>query len=502
MRTHVLFILLLSILLSLPGSGSCSAQGTGEKADTKINSQKAVQGIYEISSLLDDGFVLDVRSCTKQTLPEQTLQMFRPLNVNQQKFYLEELSDSSWRISALHSGGILTAVAKDGEPLQIPVTNEEMGPESAALPDEDTNADGKISVIVRRSSDDKEEDDDAQEEEKEDEDIFVCLKEPDPSISRPAADQTWFLQDAGDGYFYIRSAYGYCLTLKSTALHNGAPLSLEPFSGRGTQKWHLAKTMISAQSTADTDLVNPYAPDGPYENLRLILRFGKKTETLTAADLALHVTEEDHQMTVDDAVFTDFAQTLAEKYDTQGNPRNFRTSYGETITLYQGNFGWKLDVEKTAEKLKEEAVHACTWAISPVWSHKGLSFDSDEVGDSYVEVDLSNQKVFLYKDGEKLLECDCVSGTMGTDRETPGGIYSIYYKQSPAVLRGPGYESPVTYWMPYNGGIGLHDANWRSSFGGDIYKTDGSHGCINLPTWAAEQIYHTVDIGYPVVSYW
>ena len=116
-------------------------------------------------------------------------------------------------------------------------------------------------------------------------------------------------------------------------------------------------------------------------------------------------------------------------------------------------------------------------------------------------MDLVNQKVWLYKDGEQLLETDCVTGTFGTDRQTPGGVYSIYYKQSPDVLDGPGYSSPVEYWMPFNGGIGLHDANWRYSFGGDIFKTNGSHGCINLPLEAAKRIYETTYIGYPVVCY-
>ena len=73
--------------------------------------------------------------------------------------------------------------------------------------------------------------------------------------------------------------------------------------------------------------------------------------------------------------------------------------------------------------------------------------------------------------------------------------------QSPDVLSGPGYDSPVEYWMAFNGNISLHDASWRSEFGSDIYKSNGSHGCVNLPTDAAGLIYETVDIGYPVVCY-
>ena len=90
--------------------------------------------------------------------------------------------------------------------------------------------------------------------------------------------------------------------------------------------------------------------------------------------------------------------------------------------------------------------------------------------------------------GEQILETDCVTGTYGTDRQTPGGVYSVYYRQSPDVLEGPGYSSPVEYWMAFNGGIGLHDANWRSEFGGDIFSAkmfkvrehSGYGGFINL----------------------
>lgn len=122
-----------------------------------------------------------------------------------------------------------------------------------------------------------------------------------------------------------------------------------------------------------------------------------------------------------------------------------------------------------------------------------------------MEVDLSGQHVWLYVNGEEAVSTDCVSGTMSKpDCVTPPGTYTLYYKESPSVLKGENneYESKVTYWMPFNGGIGLHDAVWRSSFGGDIYKTSGSHGCINLPLEAAAQIYERVYDGIPIICYY
>lgn len=94
----------------------------------------------------------------------------------------------------------------------------------------------------------------------------------------------------------------------------------------------------------------------------------------------------------------------------------------------------------------------------------------------------------FYKDGEKVLESDFVSGNVSRGHTTPPGIFSITYKQRDAVLKGEGYASPVKFWMPFNGGIGFHDASWRSSFGGSIYKSGGSHGCVNMPYDKAKEL--------------
>ena len=68
-------------------------------------------------------------------------------------------------------------------------------------------------------------------------------------------------------------------------------------------------------------------------------------------------------------------------------------------------------------------------------------------------------------------------------------------------MTGETYATPVKYWMPFNGNIGMHDASWRKEFGGEIYRTNGSHGCINLPEEIAETIYGYVEQGFPVVCY-
>ena len=102
-----------------------------------------------------------------------------------------------------------------------------------------------------------------------------------------------------------------------------------------------------------------------------------------------------------------------------------------------------------------------------------------------------------------VLETDFVSGNMSKpDCITPPGVFGLTYKTRNAVLRGANYETPVNYWMPFNGNVGMHDATWRSSFGGTIYLTSGSHGCVNLPLNMAAAIYEYMSTGFPIVCYY
>ena len=109
--------------------------------------------------------------------------------------------------------------------------------------------------------------------------------------------------------------------------------------------------------------------------------------------------------------------------------------------------------------------------------------------------------MYFYKDGKKILESDFVSGNVSKGYTTPPGLFSLTYKQRDATLKGQGYASPVKFWMPFNGGIGFHDASWRNTFGGTIYKKNGSHGCVNMPYAAAKTLFENVYAGMPVICY-
>ena len=199
-----------------------------------------------------------------------------------------------------------------------------------------------------------------------------------------------------------------------------------------------------------------------------------------------------------------WVESLAARYDTCGTERDFAATRGETVRVEYVTYGTKLDVEaETAyllEALQEGAEAAGTHV--PAYSQEGYARGLDDIGDTYIEVDLTEQKLYYYVEGEIALETDVVTGNLAKKYGTPEGINFVYNKQRNRTLRGPGYSSFVKYWMPVKGGIGLHDASWRSKFGGEIYKTNGSHGCINMSTQVAARLYDMVELGTPVVMFY
>jgi hypothetical protein len=120
----------------------------------------------------------------------------------------------------------------------------------------------------------------------------------------------------------------------------------------------------------------------------------------------------------------------------------------------------------------------------------------------YIEVNLSLQRLWAYQDNQTIFSTPITSGATGAGFPTVTGLFSIYAKERSRYLNGRpygwDYNVYVDYWMPFYGGYGLHDADWRSSFGGSDYYYGGSHGCVNMPKSSAAFLYGWADIGTPV----
>lgn len=244
-----------------------------------------------------------------------------------------------------------------------------------------------------------------------------------------------------------------------------------------------------------------------YADIEITYCFGDKKEILNGRVVKdWLICDEKGKVLVKDGAISDYIAYLAEKYDTYDKPRRFKTSDGTYVTVEGGSYGWKLDQGAEAADLTELMEQEPHMERTPLFAQTAGSWENGDMGDTYVEVDLTKQHLWMYIDGELIVESDFVSGKMTGDRRTPPGTYTLYYKKSPAVLKsnkpGDSYESPVTFWMPFNGGIGFHDSSWRGSYGGGIFWNNGSHGCINLPYSAAKTIYQNIEKGFPVICFY
>ncbi len=225
-------------------------------------------------------------------------------------------------------------------------------------------------------------------------------------------------------------------------------------------------------------------------------------DVLDASVIKDWIKVKDNTVVIDEDMVRRYVERSAGYYDTYNKELRFRTTSGQIKNIKRGNYGWLTDIDTEVNELMECLEKGGEIIKEPAHLHEGYAKGTDDIGNSYVEIDLEGQHLYLYKNGRVKLDTDFVSGNVSAGHKTPDGIYGVTYKTKNAILRGPGYESFVYYWMPYNGGVGMHDATWRNKFGGEIYKTSGSHGCINLPLSVAKELYEEVETGFPVVSYW
>ena len=231
--------------------------------------------------------------------------------------------------------------------------------------------------------------------------------------------------------------------------------------------------------------------------------FGDRKEVVNAPLIAdWIVTRADGEYVIDEVAVTDYVESLAAKYDTFGLTREFYTSLGTTVTLNGGDYGWCMDQDATVVALLNALADGYQGTMEPEYLYTAKSRDTNDIGDTYVEICISQQRMWCYQYGTCIVDTPVVTGNPNKGNATPsGGVWAIDAMKQNAILVGEGYQSPVDFWMPFNGDVGIHDMQTRAYFGGTIYLTNGSHGCVNTPYEQAQTIFNTVSVGTPVIVY-
>ncbi|WP_143320699.1 L,D-transpeptidase family protein [Clostridium sp. HBUAS56010] len=304
---------------------------------------------------------------------------------------------------------------------------------------------------------------------------------------------------SGQGYHIIPAKEGKELDLnKAKTAISEAVKELKP-----ELSLEEANAYISPQiPTDDPELVSRVQTMNQYVNTTITYKMGDEKKVLGGDIISKWIkTDENGKVYLDSGSVKSFVKELADRYDTAYKAKNLKTSYGKTVKITGGSYGWKINQSSEADELAQLIRSGSSQTREPVYKQKAASHGSTDYGNTYLEINLTAQHLYFYKDGKLIVDSDFVSGNESKGWSTPAGAYSLTYKERDATLKGENYRTPVSYWMPFNGNIGLHDAKWRSSFGGSIYKTGGSHGCVNLPPAVAKTIFENINAGIPVLCY-
>ena len=312
--------------------------------------------------------------------------------------------------------------------------------------------------------------------------------------------------EEGKDYTIISEVYGNDLDLDKMASAIGSALKTGQADLNLESAGCYNKVNVKASDEQLKDLCSRM---NRYKDMKITYNFSETvTEELPGSVFASWISvSEDGQVSVNQEEAAAYVKALAEKYDTADTVRLFHTSTGKDVEL-TGPYGWKMDQAAELNALTDMLLSGESQARTPQYTKTAAAREPGDWGNTYVEIDLTGQHVYMIQEGTLVWDAPCVTGNVSKNYTTPEGIYGLTYKEQDRILRGKKkadgsyeYESHVDYWMPFNGGIGLHDATWRGNFGGTIYQTNGSHGCINLPPDRAAILYSLVYKGMPVICY-
>ncbi len=237
----------------------------------------------------------------------------------------------------------------------------------------------------------------------------------------------------------------------------------------------------------------------------LTYRVGDTEEVLDGPVIASLLSDDGEHVELSYAKTADLMSEWKDRHDTYSSSFEFQTSYGGTVMIEPyGDYGFELDEEDTCRDVMEKITSHSTGVYDASYFHEAPYNTNHGLGGNYVEVSIDYQHLWVYKDGVCVCDTDVVTGMPKFGSVTYHGCYAIKKKETEVVLGDldvEGYESPVSYWLPFNSGEGIHDAPWRDYFGGKIWLSNGSHGCVNAPDWCMDDIFNNVEVGEAVVVY-
>ncbi len=258
----------------------------------------------------------------------------------------------------------------------------------------------------------------------------------------------------------------------------------------------------------DETLLSQIASIEKVENTEITLAMeGNVYVSLSKAVFLPWLSFSDGVLSIDESEVESYTNGLAEQYDTYLHKRSFVTYEGDTVEVGGGNYdnyGYQMDREKSAVIIRDAIMSGVSQTVALEWLKYGRTRDESgtDFGDTFIEISLDQQHMWFHQNGEITVSTSVVTGTATPTRATPTGCFQVLQVLKDHTMKGSYGESFANYVIAImTNGIAIHDSSWRDSYGGDIWLYSGSHGCINTPYSAVQEIFENVTYGVPVIIY-
>lgn len=323
----------------------------------------------------------------------------------------------------------------------------------------------------------------------------------------PDSDLKIEIQKGEEGYYLVNERQDVFDTALAKELIQNAFETMEPELDLRAQGCY--RDLPLTQEMEDT--LRLWEQVSKWQDCGIVYRFGEEEVPVDSGTAGGFIRldesgnfalDPDGKLCIDEEKVFAFVDELAGRYDTVGAARDFHSTRGDIVKVEGGIYGNKIDTEAEKEYLLDAFQKRKREVHTPAYSQQAKAQGLDDIGDTYIEVDMTQQMLYYYVEGELVIETPVVTGNTSLRRGTPSGTNYVYAKQRNRTLRGPDYASFVKYWIPVCGNIGIHDASWRSTYGGEIYKRNGSHGCINTPHDEVSRLYEMVEVGTPCIMFY
>lgn len=257
------------------------------------------------------------------------------------------------------------------------------------------------------------------------------------------------------------------------------------------RQWEPSVNLEEKECYIDTDLGNEDVLQSNCDILNSIhdtvitYDFGDRAERIDFNVIKTNFIEEDGALNID--LIKNYLSELAQTYDTVGVERNFVTYDDRTVPLSGGDYGWKMDVARSAEELLKLIKAQTIDVVEPAYTQTAASRDRNDIGHSYLELDTQNKKAVLYVDGEPIVQTDAHFGN-GLEQ----GFFAVHGKE----------ESMINFKL---GSIYPYEES-ASSFSGtnDIMGISSSvvaKGSIAIPMKQLTAILAAMDSTWPIIIY-